>query len=73
MCIGFLLVEQWRLELRVLRGGLVLECVRRHDLHSGSYGGTVHNPVQALCEIVAALPNPDTLVKQDRLAALEHF
>ncbi len=29
------------------------------DLHSGQYGGTVHNPVQALAEIVAALHNPD--------------
>ncbi len=29
------------------------------DLHSGSYGGTVHNPAQALCEIVVALHNPD--------------
>ncbi len=25
------------------------------DLHSGSYGGAVHNPIQALTEIVAAL------------------
>jgi acetylornithine deacetylase/succinyl-diaminopimelate desuccinylase-like protein len=31
----------------------------RHDLHSGSYGGTVHNPAQALCEIITALHNPD--------------
>lgn len=29
------------------------------DLHSGQWGGAVHNPVQALCEIVAALHNPD--------------
>ncbi len=29
------------------------------DLHSGSYGGAVHNPVNALCEIVAALKGPD--------------
>jgi acetylornithine deacetylase/succinyl-diaminopimelate desuccinylase-like protein len=29
------------------------------DLHSGSYGGTVHNPVQAITEIIAALHNPD--------------
>ncbi len=27
----------------------------RRDLHSGSYGGAVHNPAQALCEIVARL------------------
>jgi len=25
------------------------------DLHSGSFGGAVHNPLQALCEILAAL------------------
>ncbi|HEY5596089.1 MAG TPA: dipeptidase [Candidatus Bipolaricaulota bacterium] len=25
------------------------------DLHSGRYGGAVHNPMQALCEILAAL------------------
>jgi acetylornithine deacetylase/succinyl-diaminopimelate desuccinylase-like protein len=30
-----------------------------HDLHSGQYGGTVHNPVQALAEIIAQLHNPD--------------
>lgn len=29
------------------------------DLHSGSYGGTVHNPGQALAEIVAALHGED--------------
>lgn len=29
------------------------------DLHSGSYGGAVHNPLQALVEIVAQLHNPD--------------
>ncbi|MFC1959714.1 dipeptidase [Chloroflexota bacterium] len=27
----------------------------RQDLHSGTYGGMVHNPAQALCEIVAQL------------------
>jgi acetylornithine deacetylase/succinyl-diaminopimelate desuccinylase-like protein len=26
-----------------------------HDLHSGVYGGTVHNPAQALCELVAGM------------------
>ncbi len=30
-----------------------------HDLHSGQYGGSVHNPAQALCEILAALHNSD--------------
>lgn len=29
------------------------------DLHSGAYGGAVHNPVQAITEIIAALHNPD--------------
>jgi acetylornithine deacetylase/succinyl-diaminopimelate desuccinylase-like protein len=31
----------------------------RRDLHSGSYGGAVHNPAQALAEIVAALHRAD--------------
>lgn len=26
-----------------------------HDLHSGRYGGTVYNPLQALCEMIAGL------------------
>jgi acetylornithine deacetylase/succinyl-diaminopimelate desuccinylase-like protein len=26
-----------------------------HDLHSGSYGGAVHNPAQVLCELVAGM------------------
>ena len=41
-----------------LRGGLGLELtVRgpRHDLHSGLFGGAVHNPLQALCEIIGSL------------------
>ncbi len=29
------------------------------DLHSGTYGGSVENPVNALCHIVAALKGPD--------------
>jgi acetylornithine deacetylase/succinyl-diaminopimelate desuccinylase-like protein len=29
------------------------------DLHSGSYGGAVDNPINALCGIVAALKGPD--------------
>ncbi len=29
------------------------------DLHSGSYGGSVHNPAQAIAEIIAALHNAD--------------
>lgn len=41
-----------------LRGALSveLECRgQRHDLHSGNFGGAIHNPLQALCEVVAAL------------------
>jgi acetylornithine deacetylase/succinyl-diaminopimelate desuccinylase-like protein len=26
-----------------------------HDLHSGSYGGVVHNPAQAICELIAGM------------------
>ena len=26
-----------------------------HDLHSGLYGGAVHNPAQALCELIAGM------------------
>ncbi len=26
-----------------------------HDLHSGQYGGEVHNPAQALCELIAGM------------------
>jgi acetylornithine deacetylase/succinyl-diaminopimelate desuccinylase-like protein len=30
-----------------------------HDLHSGLYGGTLHNPANALCELLATLHTPD--------------
>jgi len=41
-----------------LRGQLALEIEvygPSHDLHSGNFGGAVHDPLQALCEIVARL------------------
>jgi acetylornithine deacetylase/succinyl-diaminopimelate desuccinylase-like protein len=31
----------------------------KQDLHSGGFGGIVHNPAQALAEIIAQLHNPD--------------
>lgn len=41
-----------------MRGALSLE-LEIHgaapDLHSGNFGGAIHNPLQALCEIIAAL------------------
>jgi acetylornithine deacetylase/succinyl-diaminopimelate desuccinylase-like protein len=40
------------------RGNLRLELEVRgpqQDLHSGNFGGAVHNPLQALCEIIAGL------------------
>jgi acetylornithine deacetylase/succinyl-diaminopimelate desuccinylase-like protein len=43
-----------------LRGNLAFELEvtgPRHDLHAGCYGGAVHNPLQALCEIIAGLHN----------------
>jgi acetylornithine deacetylase/succinyl-diaminopimelate desuccinylase-like protein len=30
-----------------------------HDLHSGSFGGAVHNPAEVLCNIVAALKDDE--------------
>ncbi|MCY4145854.1 MAG: M20/M25/M40 family metallo-hydrolase [Chloroflexi bacterium] len=41
-----------------LRGALALELAVHapaSDLHSGHWGGSVHNPLQALCEILAQL------------------
>jgi acetylornithine deacetylase/succinyl-diaminopimelate desuccinylase-like protein len=41
-----------------MRGGLSLElevCGPKRDLHSGIFGGAIHNPLQALCEIIARL------------------
>jgi acetylornithine deacetylase/succinyl-diaminopimelate desuccinylase-like protein len=41
-----------------LRGMLSLELEikgQQHDLHSGTFGGALHNPAQALCEIIALL------------------
>ena len=41
-----------------LRGGLSAELEARgpqRELHSGVFGGAVHNPLQALCEIIARL------------------
>jgi acetylornithine deacetylase/succinyl-diaminopimelate desuccinylase-like protein len=40
------------------RGGLRAELEVKgppHELHSGNFGGAVHNPLQALCEIIARL------------------
>jgi acetylornithine deacetylase/succinyl-diaminopimelate desuccinylase-like protein len=31
----------------------------RQDLHSGNFGGVVHNPLQALCEMIASLHDSD--------------
>jgi acetylornithine deacetylase/succinyl-diaminopimelate desuccinylase-like protein len=33
------------------------------DVHSGSYGGTIQNPVNALCSIIAALKGPDGRIR----------
>lgn len=45
-----------------LRGQLAVELEVKgphHDLHSGNFGGAVHDPLQALCEIVAQLHDRD--------------
>jgi acetylornithine deacetylase/succinyl-diaminopimelate desuccinylase-like protein len=30
-----------------------------HDLHSGIFGGSIHNPAQALCELIAGMHDKD--------------
>lgn len=48
-----------------MRGALGLELEiqgPRHDLHSGNFGGAVHNPLQALCEIIARLHDSERRV-----------
>jgi acetylornithine deacetylase/succinyl-diaminopimelate desuccinylase-like protein len=45
-----------------LRGGLSFELEvigQKSDLHSGNFGGAVHNPLQALCEIISKLHDSD--------------
>ncbi len=45
-----------------LRGMVYTEVVVTgpdHDLHSGTFGGAVHNPANALCGIIAALKDSD--------------
>jgi acetylornithine deacetylase/succinyl-diaminopimelate desuccinylase-like protein len=44
------------------RGALRLELEvqgPKQDLHSGNFGGAIHNPLQALCEMIAALHDRD--------------
>jgi acetylornithine deacetylase/succinyl-diaminopimelate desuccinylase-like protein len=44
-----------------VRGQLAMELTVAgpgHDLHSGNFGGAVHDPLQALCEIIAQLHDP---------------
>lgn len=37
----------------------------QHDLHSGTFGGAVHNPLQALSDIIAKLHALDCLPASD--------
>ena len=48
-----------------LRGALSVELEvkgPKHDLHSGNFGGAIHNPLQALCEVIAKLHEPQGTV-----------
>lgn len=52
--------------VRSLRGAAALELRvtgPATDLHSGTYGGAVHNPAQALCSLIADLHAPDGRVR----------
>jgi acetylornithine deacetylase/succinyl-diaminopimelate desuccinylase-like protein len=45
-----------------LRGSLSLEIEvagAPHDLHSGNFGGAIHNPAQALCRVISSLQDRD--------------
>lgn len=33
-----------------------------HDLHSGGFGGAIHNPAQALCEIIAKMHDDNGMI-----------
>ena len=49
-----------------MRGALSLElevCGQKGDLHSGNFGGAVHNPLQVVCEIFASLHGPDGRIR----------
>jgi acetylornithine deacetylase/succinyl-diaminopimelate desuccinylase-like protein len=49
-----------------LRGALSLELEIRgaaQDLHSGNFGGAIHNPAQVLCEIIAQLHDADGRIR----------
>jgi acetylornithine deacetylase/succinyl-diaminopimelate desuccinylase-like protein len=55
-----------------LRGSLAVELELRgprEDLHSGAFGGAVHNPLQALCEVVAGLHEPSGRIAVEGLYA----
>lgn len=61
-----------------LRGGLGMEIEvtgPERDLHSGAFGGAVHNPLQALCEILARLHDREGRIAipgfYDRVRALD--
>lgn len=48
--------------INALRGGISLQLTvigPKQDLHSGMFGGTVHNPAQALAEIITQLHKDD--------------
>ena len=48
--------------INALRGGVGFQLTvigPKQDLHSGMYGGTVHNPAQALAELITKLYNDD--------------
>jgi acetylornithine deacetylase/succinyl-diaminopimelate desuccinylase-like protein len=58
---GMAVIEQPVIS-NALRGAIAMEVTvygPKQDLHSGMYGGTVHNPTQALAEIIAKLHHPD--------------
>lgn len=57
-----ILGSDWPASTYSLRGALSLELEvtgHKRDLHSGTFGGVVHKPLQALSEIIAQLHDAD--------------
>ncbi|MEM6428030.1 MAG: dipeptidase [Deinococcota bacterium] len=62
ICDGSVIDNQYPSLAVGLRGIFSLELTVKgpvRDVHSGQFGGTLHNPIQALCELIATMHDGD--------------